>query len=272
MPEFSVIQNPNLWAEQYRKMNPNWVNGYASIRKKLSAQFKESWNAWRETGEEDKRRRRLQTQLTFASNRLALLGYHDVVAEIVEMFCHDPTAMKGHKFVLEHLALQQHADTLWTIWECIEEAEFPGAGFVRAMQLRALRYLDSDTSGVMGLLDYSLRRRNFGNIEALMATETLLKRSYEPNATESMEFLRRSVELTDVEPRIARNLAMLAGQSRYDLDHSMLNEYLNEAYSFAQSNNGWDRYREEPELTEIRQKYYHSRYPDGPDEFESDYF
>lgn len=271
LPRFQDTNTPSSWAEQYGTLNSDWLTDYASIKIRLSTLLRDFWNSWRST-EEDGAKKELQTRLTFALNRLAILGYEDVLAEVVQIFCDAPFLIKGHRFTLEHLALQQHANALWEIWGCIRAAVFPGSGYIRAMLMRSFRYLEPIQSRETEvLLHYSLRMPEIEPVELLIVTETLINIGYTASERESKEFLQRGKDFAETEPRIARNFVMLAGQSPQNPDYSALNEYLADIYSMAQSDD-WRRHYSEPEREEIRKDFYHPYYSDGPDEFAGDYF
>jgi hypothetical protein len=173
---------------------------------------------------------------------------------------------------LEHLALQQQSDTLWRIWECIQAQAYPGSSYIRAMLMRSFRYLDQMQAREVQLLLYrSLEMQGIDHVELLMATETLIYIGFEANAREVQRFLQQSRHFVDIEPRIARNFVILAGQSHQNLDYSIRDEYFGDIYSIAKSDN-WERHRKETEPENIRKKFYHPFYSDGPDEFAGDYF
>ncbi|MBE7511474.1 MAG: hypothetical protein HS103_01480 [Anaerolineales bacterium] len=292
-PAFDHSQDRDLWTRQFIEENDQWSGEYNAIKTELSNLLLEKWGEWKilkaenpdKLGEKEQKAnlKNIQTYLSFTLNRLARLGYDQVLNIVIEIISNFPYVLKSPRVVIEHLALQGHVEHLHTIWQQLHEAVFPGISSLRALILRFFRSTEAvQNRGIIRILEgISVNDRVFTDdeflVEALMATETLIfTPQYTPDVRQQKAFAGCAIQIKDRCAQLARNLLILAQrngsqQEQYDLMRELMAEW----YSL---DNNYRTYQEpdfdseiiEPEV--VRKNYYYSRYPDNVEEFEGDYF
>lgn len=291
MPAFDLVTNNQLWAEQFVNANVRWVVEANALRQALSELMRAKWAEWKQLklanpeelkqSDRNARLKNCQTSINFTLNRLARLGYSEVLAEIEEIYCDYPYVLKSHRIVLEHLVLQGYVTLLESMWGRLQNTNQPGHSHIRALILRFYRRSDAmQNSNVISTLEAisisdKLLTDNDFFAEALMATETLIfSLNYRPDESSGRMFAQQASSVKSRCPQLARNLLILARRTAHDSEqyNDLLRTLLADSYPTDKSLNKLNFSDDVMEPETLRQKYYHSRYPDNAEEFEGDYF
>lgn len=182
---FSIISN---WARLFEELQAAWLEKN-SLKTKIVNLFHQSLQEIRQvvehiknnggsTTEQEKRklfveRRRLETRIRFAVNKLSILGFDEVWEEIVSLICGDLFVIRDLLDVVVSLARQGYTDAIKQLRECYQNSEQETSEYVRAVILEALRFLPSLDVQDWHLIFESATEGKF-DIERLKATETWL--------------------------------------------------------------------------------------------------
>ena len=183
---FSVISN---WAKRFEELESAWLDKKNRLKRKIINLFNQSLQELRKVAEElnntdsstrkqEKRqmivqRRRLETRIRFAVNKLSILGFDEVWEEIVNLICGNLFVIRDLLDVVVSLARQGYTDAIKQLKECYQHSEKETSPYMRAVIIEAIRFLPSLDVQDWELIVASATENN-SDIERLKATETWL--------------------------------------------------------------------------------------------------
>jgi len=183
---YSVISN---WARSFEELEKIWLNEKNSFKKEIINLFHQSLQEFRQVVEQQKKttssitkqqkrllnvkRRRLETRIRFAINKLIILGFDEVWQEIVYLICSDLFVIRDLLNVVISLASQGYTDAINQLQQYYQNNSHKTSEYLRALIFEALRFLPS-----LNLKDWELifeaATEGKSDIEKLKATETWL--------------------------------------------------------------------------------------------------
>lgn len=183
---YSVISN---WTRRFEELEFTWLNNKNNLKKEIVNLFTQSLlelkHIFKQINKNDNtiskqekrqflvQRRRLETRIRFAINKLIILGFDEVWQEIVNLICSDLFVIRDLLDVVISLARQGYTDAINQLKQCYQNSSKKTSEYLRAVILEALRFLPS-----LNLKDWELifeaATEGKSDIEKLKATETWL--------------------------------------------------------------------------------------------------
>ncbi|MBW4598511.1 MAG: RNA-directed DNA polymerase [Calothrix sp. FI2-JRJ7] len=183
---YSVISN---WARHFEELEKTWLNNKNSLKEEIVNLFTQSLLMLKNFSEVIKKtdstintqvkrkliveRRRLETRIRFAINKLIILGLDEVWQEIVNLICSDLFVIRDLLDVVISLARQGYTNAINQLKQCYQNSSNKTSEYLRAVILEALRFLPS-----LNIQDWELifeaATEGTSDIERLKATETWL--------------------------------------------------------------------------------------------------
>lgn len=257
------------WANDFHKLNYEWMGEKDRLRTKLINIFRESLKEREEIQkipsdrEKSRRQRTLKTYIRFAVNKLLILGFTEIVRELVEILCEKPWVFREPLQIVESLAIQGYLVELMEVIAYYQNRSIKMSEYIRAISLRAIRFLPTINEYAWEkVVEYSI---NGTLVERLMATETWLCLAYnnlcdglvQDSHIEAVSIALHSEPLPTA--RLKKNYLLILGLYKRDAisDESVdNNDYmLCEAYKMALEGSIDDLFEDyEPKI--IRDKYY----------------
>ncbi len=257
------------WADDFHKLNYEWMGEKDRLRTKLINIFRESLKEREEIQkipsdrEKSRRQRTLKTYIRFAVNKLLILGFTEIVRELVEILCEKPWVFREPLQIVESLAIQGYLVELMEVIAYYQNRSIQMSEYIRAISLRAIRFLPTINEYAWEkVVEYSI---NGTLVERLMATETWLCLAYnnlcdglvQDSHIEAVSIALHSEPLPTA--RLKKNYLLILGLYKRDAisDESVDdNDYmLCEAYKMALEGSIDDLFEDyEPKI--IRDKYY----------------
>jgi hypothetical protein len=257
------------WADDFHKLNYEWMGEKDRLRTKLIHIFRESLKEREEIQkipsdrEKSRRQRTLKTYIRFAVNKLLILGFTEIVRDIVEILCEKPWVFREPLQIVESLAIQGYLVELMEVIAYYQNRSIKMSEYIRAISLRAIRFLPTINEYAWEkVVEYSI---NGTLVERLMATETWLCLAYnnlcdglvQDSHIEAVSIALHSEPLPTA--RLKKNYLLILGLYKRDAisDESVDdNDYmLCEAYKMALEGSIEDLFEDyEPKI--IRDKYY----------------
>lgn len=257
------------WADDFHKLNYEWMGEKDRLRTKLINIFRESLKEREEIQktpsdrEKSRRQRTLKTYIRFAVNKLLILGFTEIVRELVEILCEKPWVFREPLQIVESLAIQGYLVELMEVIAYYQNRSIQMSEYIRAISLRAIRFLPTINEYAWEkVVEYSI---NGTLVERLMATETWLCLAYnnlcdglvQDSHIEAVSIALHSEPLPTA--RLKKNYLLILGLYKRDAisDESVDdNDYmLCEAYKMALEGSIEDLFEDyEPKI--IRDKYY----------------
>lgn len=267
------------WAYNFQKLNYEWMGEKDRLRTKLINLFRESLKEIQEIQktpsdrEKIRRQRTLKTYIRFAVNKLLILGFTEVVRDIVEVLSEKPWIFREPIQIVENLAIQGYIVELIEVIAYYQNRSHKMSEYIRAISLRAIRFLPTINEYAWEkVVEYSI---NGTLVERLMATETWLCLAYynlcdglvKDSHIEAVSIALHSEPLPTA--RLKKNYLLILGLYKRDAisDESVdNNDYmLCEAYKMALEGSIDDLFEEyEPKI--IRDKYYSGKDQSNGDE------
>jgi hypothetical protein len=260
------------WAYDFQQLNSEWIGEKDRLRTKFINLFRESLKEIEEIEEIKKapselknirRQRTLKTYIRFAVNKLLILGFTEIVRDVVEILCEKPWVLREPLQILESLAIQGYLVELIEVIAYYQNRSHKMSEYIRSVSLRAIRFLPTINEYAWEkVVEYSI---NGTLVERLMATETWLCLAY----NNLCDHLVQDSHIEDVsialhsEPlpkaRLKKNYLLILGLYKRDAisDESVdNNDYmLCEAYKMALQGTIENLFEDyEPKI--IRDKYY----------------
>ncbi|MFB8789324.1 MAG: reverse transcriptase domain-containing protein [Potamolinea sp.] len=179
---FSLISN---WARAFEVLQPTCLKDKNNLKAEIIELFKQSLRELRGIVEKIKniepeerpklliKRRKLDTRIRFAVNKLTILGFEEIWEEVVELICGEIFVIRDLLEVVTKLARQGYADAIKRLWECYQNNERPTSEYIRAVVLEAIRFLPSIDLENWELI-FESATTGQSDIERLKATETWL--------------------------------------------------------------------------------------------------
>lgn len=257
------------WDYAFQQLNYEWRGEKDRLRTKLINLFCESLKEIEEIQKipsdrnNIRRQRTLKTYIRFAVNKLLILGFTEIVKDIVEMLCEKPWVFREPLQIVESLAIQGYLIELMEIIAYYQNRSHKMSEYIRAVSLRAIRFLPTINEYAWEkVVEYSI---NGTLVERLMATETWLCLAYnnlcdglvQDSHIEAVSIALHSEPLPTA--RLKKNYLLILGLYQRDAisDESVDdNDYmLCEAYKMALEGSIDDLFEDyEPKI--IRDKYY----------------
>ncbi|MCZ7543314.1 MAG: hypothetical protein M5R40_07130 [Anaerolineae bacterium] len=171
----STVSANRLWADDFRKVNSDWVDCYNDFRTQLIALFEAAVERLRQDDISPAEERQLVRYLRFTVSKLAEFGFEEVKEGILETLRDNPWRIREPLHVLEKLARQGFAaEILQLLRHHISNPRPTDSEYMRAASLRALRFLPRNTELDWNMIvDFATDPKK-SVIERLMATETWL--------------------------------------------------------------------------------------------------
>lgn len=183
---YSAVSN---WARRFEQLEKTWLNKRNSLKEEIVNLFTQSLLILKKISEVIKKtdstistqvkrqliveRRRLETRIRFAINKLIILGLDEVWQEIVNLICSDLFVIRDLLDVVISLARQGYTDAINQLKQCYQNNSNKTSEYLRAVILEALRFLPS-----LNIQDWELifeaATEGTSDIERLKATETWL--------------------------------------------------------------------------------------------------
>ncbi|HEY9299339.1 MAG TPA: hypothetical protein VIQ31_23855, partial [Phormidium sp.] len=257
------------WEYAFQQLNYEWRGEKDRLRTKLINIFRESFKEREEIQkipsdrEKSRRQRTLKTYIRFAVNKLLILGFTEIVRELVEILCEKPWVFREPLQIVESLAIQGYLVELMEVIAYYQNRSIRMSEYIRAISLRAIRFLPTINEYAWEkVVEYSI---NGTLVERLMATETWLCLAYnnrcdglvQDSHIEDVSIALHSEPLPKA--RLKKNYLLILGLYKRDAisDESVdNNDYmLCEAYKMALEGSIEDLFEDyEPKI--IRDKYY----------------
>ena len=257
------------WDYAFQKLNYEWRGEKDRLRTKLINLFCESLKEIEEiqkipsARENIRRQKTLKTYIRFAVNKLLILGFTEIVRELVEILCEKPWVFREPLQIVESLAIQGYLVELMEVIAYYQNRSIKMSEYIRAISLRAIRFLPTINEYAWEkVVEYSI---NGTLVERLMATETWLCLAYnnlcdglvQDSHIEAVSIALHSEPLPTA--RLKKNYLLILGLYKRDAisDESVDdNDYmLCEAYKMALEGSIKDLFEDyEPKI--IRDKYY----------------
>jgi len=264
---FTSKFNSEKWASIFRRKNQTWYSSLEILRQELRNKLRDRFEAYLQAvGTGDKNLAKWhRTYTRFLLNRIAVLGFGDLAPLVVEMI-QTPGLISSHHWIMEQLARQGYTELLLNYLEELESGNYGKTGYLRAICLRAIRFLPDITiyeDRVNAILSKELLKGKAA--EQLMAAETLLKLNILPQIDlEQIRVMLRNTEISQL--KLARSFVLLLSKySTVDLTEYPIyleHPYLfDDAYEITNSNRLESLFSYyEPMI--LRQKSYADNYPD----------
>lgn len=234
---FSVISN---WAKLFHELEVMWLEEKDSLKIKIVDLFNQSVQEFRQVvehlknngaciTEQEKRelivnRRRLETRIRFAVNKLSILGFNEVRKEIVSLICGDLFVIRDLRDVVVSLARQGYTDAIKQLREYYQSSEHESE-YIRAVILEALRFLPSLDAQDWHLIFESSTEGKF-DIERLKATETWLYLSDDSKHFVQSKHIEAVVKALNSAPppfnRLKKNYILILGMHDPDAISNIL--------------------------------------------------
>ena len=268
------------WDYAFQQLNYEWRGEKDRLRTKLINLFCESLKEIEEIQKipsdrnNIRRQRTLKTYIRFAVNKLLILGFTEIVKDIVEMLCEKPWVFREPLQIVESLAIQGYLIELMEIIAYYQNRshKMSESEYIRAVSLRAIRFLPTINEYAWEkVVEYSI---NGTLVERLMATETWLCLAYnnlcdglvQDSHLEAVSIALHSEPLPTA--RLKKNYLLILGLYKRDAisDESVdNNDYmLCEAYKMALEGSIEDLFEDyEPKI--IRDKYYSGKHQSSGD-------
>jgi hypothetical protein len=200
-----------------------------------------------------------------------------VTGEIVDALERKPWLLRQVRDVVEALARQGYRDHILTLLDFYRSDMRPMAEYMRAVILRAIRYLPVVDTTLEAYLISFATSPSHSLVERLMASETcvfLLGNDPGAAGSELLSAVKSIGEGDEATPiRLLKNYVLLGGATLpiargagSNNDDPMLTEALRVAHS-----SGFGRLLLYPEPQLIRDEYYSGQYPDYIDEADSSF-
>lgn len=172
LPSEATIESVGEWSLQFQGSNLEWHSDKDELRGILIELFRESWRALslplRERGSE----RKLTRHLRFAVNKLGELGFGELHEAVTAVLCDQPWLIREPAATIAALALQNFPQDIERILHHYELGFTPIDEFMRAVTLRAMRYMPQLTLAQWKMLtEYTT---SASVVESLLASETWL--------------------------------------------------------------------------------------------------
>jgi hypothetical protein len=201
------------WAAAFLRQNPKWVSDRQELYTKITNLFFDAWNALTAVNPlEPDEKRRSETRLRFAINRLASLGFGKTADTIIEILLSSPWVTKEPSRIVESVARQGFARELLDIFSHYRDDTQEMNQYLRSVVLRAIRFLPEVHDEHWDII---VEHALVGTlVERLMATETWLLLSESAGFVDQEEYTGEiRVELTkNVPSRLAKNYILLLSQ------------------------------------------------------------
>ncbi|MEG3987965.1 reverse transcriptase domain-containing protein [Microcoleus sp. S28C3] len=257
------------WAYDFQQLNYEWIGEKDRLKTKLISLFRESLKEIEEIPKAPndpkniRRQRTLKTYIRFAVNKLLILGFTEIVRDVVEILCEKPWVLREPLQILESLAIQGYLGQLIEVIAYYQNSSHKMSEYIRAVSLRAIRFSPTINEDAWEkVVEYSI---NGTLVERLMATETWLCLAYnnlcdhlvQDSHIENVSIALHSEPLPKA--RLKKNYLLILGLYKRDAisDESVdNNDYmLCEAYKMALQGTIEDLFENyEPKI--IRDKYY----------------
>jgi hypothetical protein len=273
---YSVISN---WARRFEELEKAWLNDKKKLKSEIVNLFTQSLLELKEISEQINKndstksqpkkrqfivqRRRLETRIRFAINKLIILGFDEVWQEIVNLICSD-FVIRDLLDVVISLARQGYTDAINQLKKYYQNSSNKTSEYLRAVILEALRFLPS-----LNLQDWELifeaATEGTSDIERLKATETWLYLGDVAKQFVQAKHIQAVVNALNSEPqpftRLKKNYILILGIHAPDeipnvsISPKELNDYLiADALNLAQNGKVSELFKEdEPAI--IRQYY-----------------
>ncbi len=260
----SDILNINRWVTEFKSLNAkgknNWLQRRDSLVKQLTELLLtsiESLNC-----NDERTRQWARIRLKFAVYRLGQLGFGEECKEIIQSLLIESPWLINPRRVCRDLALQGHTSILQEAFIQLRLKDNDEWAYVRSCILKAFSLAPQPTDEIISLL----KKEAFDAltvIEKTMATESLiLLRKLNPfDDAEIKRFITSSED-----DYLKKNYLLLqnSDELKPDLNQKRI---LNYALDFKTLDTDIPLlHRYEPEV--LRESFYGSEYPDGPEEFE----
>ena len=243
---FSIISN---WARLFEDLQAAWLNKKNSLKTNIVNLFHQSLKELRQVVEklktsngskskQEKRqllvqRRRLETRIRFAVNKLSILGFDEVWKEIVSLICGDLFVIRDLLDVVVSLARQGYTDAIKQLRECYQNSEEERSSYIRAVILEALRFLP-----IIDVHDWELifesATEGKSDIELLKATETWLYLGDVSKQFVQNQHIEAVVKALNSAPppfnRLKKNYILILGMHAPDAISNVLTQKDNEDY------------------------------------------
>jgi hypothetical protein len=274
---YSVISN---WARRFEELEKAWLNDKNSLKKEIVNLFTQSLLELKQVykqinkinnpiSQQEKRqllvqRRRLETRIRFAINKLIILGFDEVWQEIVNLICSELFVIRELLDVVISLARQGYTDAINQLKQCYQNSSNKTSEYLRAVILEALRFLPS-----LNLQDWELifeaATEGTSDIERLKATETWLYLGDVAKQFVQAKHIQAVVNALNSEPqpftRLKKNYILILGIhapdeiTKVSISPKELDDYLiADALNLAQNGKVSELFKEdEPAI--IRQYY-----------------
>jgi hypothetical protein len=161
------------WAACFEKENKGWIEDRSHLFARLADLFHKSWEELQQLGPSNPSyERKLARRLRFAANRLDELGFAEIRKELLEVLCRMPWLIREPAPIIEGLARQGFSDDIMRLLAHYSNDTSPLNEYMRAVTLRAIRYVPSIDSRLWDeLVKYAT---GVSVVNSLSATETWL--------------------------------------------------------------------------------------------------
>lgn len=273
LPDDASMSAAQDWAKQFREQNTAWITEILSLRTDLVNLFQVSLK----TLEEDKdiaqqKKDMANRRLRFAANRISILGFGEIHAQLTKIFCEAPWYIRDHVRLLENLGRQGYTEELWKIISHhISHLERDMSVYMCAITIRALRFVPRlEVDAWERLIDLMFVQEE---IIKLMSSETWLfltaKMDAAPFASKTLESLKTVFSDTGrLSRRLLKNYILILGKLNASgledvvstkIDEIKMDALLSQAFKWAKQGLTHSTVLStEPEI--IRQKYYSTKY------------
>jgi hypothetical protein len=211
------------WARSFQERNAEWIESANALRADLASLCRDSWRALKASdGTDPASERSLRRRIRFAVTKLQLLGLSPVGTDLLDILIHDPSTIRQPGPLLDALVQQGFSHEIVELLGQYPDSEEPIAQYMRAVVLRALRWLQIMEREYWEVLASSALTGSM--VERLMATETWLHLGHRfpgaPTVDYADDFKAALAEARSSESwrdsRVARNYALIVGQNDPD--------------------------------------------------------
>lgn len=259
------------WANTFTISNNIWNKNRNDLRRELVELFQNSLSSWQElrksNSDNPSEARKLQRYIRFALYRLSVLGFDDIIHDLMEILREAFWIIRDPINVLENLARQGYYDEIRSLLAYYQNFKQP-LEYLKAITIRAMRFLpDLDAQEWDQIVKFATILDDSVSIaERLMATETWLYLGYKYNEFRQSHHIDAVKKALQSEPpsRLKKNYLLLLGQfepnAMQEFSINVNDSMLVDARDIALQGNTSDIF-DLPELKILRENYYSGQGP-----------
>lgn len=206
------------WADTFSCVNNFWINRKNELREELVELFLDSWQKLHNSDDiNPNKTRRLQRYIRFALYRLSILGFEDILSELMEILRESFWIIRDPINVLENIARQGYLAEIRSLLAYYQNLEQP-VEYLKVVTIRAMRFLtELDAQEWEIIVKFAtITDGSVSLAERLIATETWLYLGHKYNdfqQSHHIEAVKTALRFDPPPPsRLEKNYLLILGQ------------------------------------------------------------